>query len=61
MRSVVQRRATLGTDDEDAIRWLDGDGGNFCTGISGGTPGDFNGDGETDILWRHTSGGVFVC
>ncbi len=32
MRSVVQHRTTLGTDDEDAVRWLYGDGGNSCTG-----------------------------
>jgi hypothetical protein len=30
MRAVVQSRTTLGTDDQDAIRWLYGDGGNFC-------------------------------
>jgi hypothetical protein len=23
-------------------------------------PGNFNGDGKTDILWRHTSGAVYV-
>jgi hypothetical protein len=34
MRSVVQHRTTLGTDDQDAIRWLYGDGGNSCTGGS---------------------------
>jgi subtilase family serine protease len=32
MRSSVQNRTTLGTDDEDAVRWLYGDGGNSCTG-----------------------------
>ncbi len=31
MRSVVQNRTTLGTDDQDAIRWLYGDGSNSCT------------------------------
>ena len=31
MRSVVQSRTTLGTDDQDAVRWLYGDGGNSCT------------------------------
>ena len=31
MRAVVQSRTTLGTDDQDAIRWLYGDGGNTCT------------------------------
>ncbi len=31
MRSSVQHRTTLGTDDQDAIRWLYGDGGNSCT------------------------------
>jgi hypothetical protein len=33
MRAVVQNRTTLGTDDQDAIRWLYGDGGNSCTPI----------------------------
>jgi subtilase family serine protease len=32
MRSFVQDRTTLGTDDEDAVRWLYGDGGNHCSG-----------------------------
>ena len=32
MRSFVQHRTTLGTDDEDAVRWIYGDGGNSCTG-----------------------------
>ena len=32
MRSFVQNRTTLGTDDEDAVRWLYGDGGNWCNG-----------------------------
>ncbi len=31
MFSSVQNRTTLGTDDQDAIRWLYGDGGNSCT------------------------------
>jgi hypothetical protein len=31
MRAVVQSRTTLGTDDQDAIRWLYGDGGRSCT------------------------------
>ncbi len=33
MRAVVVSRTTLGTDDQDAIRWLYGDGGNSCTPI----------------------------
>jgi hypothetical protein len=37
MRSVVQSRTTLGTDDSDAVRWLYGDGGNSC-GIGGASP-----------------------
>src|SRR5262249_4815734 len=37
MRSVVQSRTTLGTDDSDAVRWLYGDGGNSC-GVGGSTP-----------------------
>jgi subtilase family serine protease len=32
MRSFVQHRVTLGTDDSDAVRWLYGDGGNSCGG-----------------------------
>ena len=32
MRSYVQNRTTLGTDDSDAVRWLYGDGGNSCNG-----------------------------
>jgi len=32
MRSFVQHRTTLGTDDSDAVRWLYGDGGNSCNG-----------------------------
>ena len=31
MRSTVQSRTTLGTDDVDAVRWLYGDGGNSCS------------------------------
>lgn len=31
MYSTVQHRTTLGTDDQDAIRWIYGDGGNSCT------------------------------
>ncbi len=30
MRSSVQHRTTLGSDDADAVRWLYGDGGNSC-------------------------------
>jgi subtilase family serine protease len=32
MRSFVQHRLSLGTDDSDAVRWLYGDGGNSCGG-----------------------------
>jgi hypothetical protein len=32
MRSTAQNRTSLGTDDEDAIRWIYGDGLNSCTG-----------------------------
>jgi subtilase family serine protease len=35
MRSYVQHRTTLGTDDSDAVRWLYGDGGNSCGGGAG--------------------------
>ncbi len=33
MRSVVQGRSALGTDDVDAIRWIYGDGLNSCTAV----------------------------
>jgi hypothetical protein len=33
MYSVAQYRTTLGTDDQDAIRWIYGDQGNHCSGI----------------------------
>src|SRR6202162_695273 len=36
MRSVVQNYTTLMSDDQDAIRWLYGDGGNSCG--AGGAP-----------------------
>jgi len=32
MRSTVQHRLSLGTDDSDAVRWLYGDGGSSCEG-----------------------------
>lgn len=32
MRSSVQNRTSLGTDDTDAVRWLYGDGNNSCAG-----------------------------
>ncbi len=32
MRSYVQHRLSLGSDDSDAVRWLYGDGGNSCGG-----------------------------
>src|SRR6202035_3615235 len=31
MRSLVQNRTSLGTDDVDAVRWLYGDGLTSCT------------------------------
>jgi hypothetical protein len=34
MRSSVQNFTALGTDDQDAIRWLYGDGGNSCSGVT---------------------------
>jgi len=37
MRSTVQNYTYLGTDDQDAIRWIYGDGGNSC-GVSTGIP-----------------------
>jgi hypothetical protein len=42
MFSIAQNRTTLGTDDQDAIRWLYGDGLNWCTAsalsVTGITP-----------------------
>jgi hypothetical protein len=41
MRSTVQHRTSLGTDDQDAIRWIYGDGSNSCAtaiGVAGVTP-----------------------
>jgi IPT/TIG domain-containing protein len=43
MTSVSTGRTTLGTDDQDAVRWLYGDGGNHCTSppapsVTGVTP-----------------------
>ena len=32
MRSVAQSRSTIASDDQDAIRWIYGDGGNSCSG-----------------------------
>src|SRR5262249_51849592 len=32
MRSIVQNYTALQTDDQDAIRWIYGDGGNSCSG-----------------------------
>jgi hypothetical protein len=37
MRSMVQNYTTLKSDDQDAIRWLYGDGGNSC-GAGGAAP-----------------------
>ncbi len=71
MRSSVQSRTTLGTDDVDAVRWLYGDGGKSCTPAPSGsqkTPADFNGDGVSESviyragawLWPATGAGVWT-
>ena len=65
MRSSVQSRTTLGSDDVDAVRWLYGDGGKSCSPPppppSSGVQGDFNGDGKADLLWRnYTTGENYV-
>ena len=65
MRSVVQNRTTLGTDDQDAIRWLYGDGGNSCTASSLAqgvvASSDFDGDGLEDrAVYRPSTGTWYV-
>ncbi len=71
MRSSVQSRTTLGTDDVDAVRWLYGDGGKSCTPpptVRQKTPADFNGDRISDVviyragawLWPVTGAGVWT-
>jgi hypothetical protein len=50
MRSVVQSRTTLGTDDQDGVRWLYGDGGNSCNAAANPptvTSGAASGIGQT--------------
>ena len=50
MRSVVQSRTTLGTDDQDGVRWLYGDGGNSCNAMANPptvTTGAASGAGQT--------------
>lgn len=54
MRSSVQSRTTLGTDDVDAVRWLYGDGLKSCSPpppptARQKTPADFNGDRISDV------------
>lgn len=65
MRSYVQYRTTLGTDDSDAVRWVYGDGGNSCTSSS--LPqgvvasSDFDGDGLQDkAVFRPSNGSWYV-
>ena len=61
MRSDVQHRTTLGTDDADAVRWLYGDAGNSCSGPTnlvgnGGMEIDGDTDGIPDGWARATDG-----
>jgi hypothetical protein len=42
MRSVAQNRTTLGTDDQDAIRWLYGDGLTSCADLPAPTAATFS-------------------
>ncbi len=60
MRSVAQNRTTLGTDDQDAIRWIYGDGGNSCATPSvsalTGSPAPPRPTGTT-ITWTATAAG----
>ena len=71
MRSSVQSRTTLGTDDVDAVRWLYGDGGKSCgtpppSTVRQKTPADFNGDRISDVTtyrggaWMFPAGGSGV-
>jgi len=41
MRSVAQNRTTLGTDDQDAIRWIYGDGLTSCADLPAPTAATF--------------------
>ncbi|MEP6802252.1 MAG: IPT/TIG domain-containing protein [Acidobacteriota bacterium] len=66
MRSVVQNRATLGSDDIDAARWIYGDGLNSCTtfpptvtGISP-TSGSTNGGTLVTIAGTNFAAGATV-
>jgi hypothetical protein len=57
MRSVVQSRTTLGTDDQDGVRWLYGDGGNSCNATPGPptvTTGAASGVGQTTATLNGT-------
>ena len=65
MRSLVQSRVTLGTDDQDAVRWLYGDGLNSCMlpspvqGVIASS--DFDGDGLKDkAVYRPATGTWYV-
>jgi hypothetical protein len=52
MRSTVQHRTSLGTDDQDAIRWIYGDGSSSCAtaiAVTGVTPS-----------FGSTAGGTFL-
>ena len=42
MRSVAQNRTTLGTDDQDAIRWMYGDGLTSCADLPAPTAATFS-------------------
>lgn len=64
MRSSVQSRTSLGTDDIDAIRWLYGDGGKSCSapppaGVRQKTPTDFNGDRVSDVATFRSGAWMF--
>jgi len=68
MTAVSTGRTTLGTDDQDAVRWLYGDGGNHCTGpapapsVTGVTPsfGAIAGDTLVTITGANFQSGATV-
>jgi hypothetical protein len=47
-------------EDESGEVYVVGLGGTVHRIAKMATPGDFDGDGKADLLWRHTTGAVYV-